>query len=190
MLAKCTFCGPDHNWYIRSTKGTGFIIFLLSPTGLVNELVAVHPNRCIPQVVCQFLNRPIAIASCEISFSTDPTYANLTNTDLANSTNIANVTVPLSTKLRPNTLYYYDVLAVGDSMPIRIKGNFTTGMFIIFFEHLQCMVQSLHGYITCVYVCTCKANCKGVVSPVNSRSSMQPRHYQYIKILTCVCVCV
>ena len=93
----------------------------------MNDLLAVHPNSCIPQVVCQFLNRTIAFASCQISFSTDPTYANLTNTDLANSTNIANVTVPLGTKLRPDTLYYYDVLAVGDSMPIRIKGNFTTG---------------------------------------------------------------
>ena len=117
--------------------------------------IAVHPDSCMPQVVCQFPSGPVAFASCQISFSTDPTYVNLTNADLANGTNITNVTVPLSTKLQPGTLYYYDVFAVGNSIPMRMQGNFTTGMFI---SLLNTCSGATAGYIhvrKCV--CMCKA---------------------------------
>ena len=130
------------------------LTILLSPSGLVNDLLAAHPNNCIPQVVCQFLNGPIAF---EICFSTNPTtYTNLTNTDSANGANFTNVTIPipLSIKLQTGTLYYFDVFADGDSMWIQTQGNFTTGMFVTFLNGYS---GAIAGYM---HVCTCKRSCE------------------------------
>jgi len=101
----------------------------------MNEAVAVHLDICVPEVICQFLDGPVAFASCAISFhlSTDPTYANLS----ANGTNITNLTVPLSMELQPNTLYHYDGLAVQDSMRIRVQGTLVSSTFITVFKYLQ-----------------------------------------------------
>ena len=103
----------------------------------MNEAVAVHLDICVPEVICQFLDGPVASASCAISFSTDPTYANLSTVDSANGTNIANLTVALSTELQPNTLYHYDGLAVQDSMRIRVQGTLVSSTLITVFKHLQ-----------------------------------------------------
>ena len=102
----------------------------LSPTGMMNEAVAVHLDICVPEVICQFLDGPVGSASCAISFSTDPTYANLSTVDSANGTSIANLSVLLSTELQPNTLYHYDGLAVQDSMRIRVQGTLVSSTFI------------------------------------------------------------
>ena len=98
---------------------------------MMNEAVAVHLDICVPEVICRFLDGPVASASCAISFhlSTDPTYVNLS----ANGTNITNLTVPLSTELQPNTLYHYDGLAVQDSMRIRVQGTLVSSTFITVF---------------------------------------------------------
>jgi len=69
----------------------------------MNEALTVHPDVCIPEIICQFLDGPIGLASCAISYSTDPTYASLSNVDSANGMNVTNLTVALSIELHPNT---------------------------------------------------------------------------------------
>ena len=76
------------------------------------------------EVTCQYLNGPVASATCTIQYGTDPTYANLPNTDSFNGTNVNNVTVPLSTPLQADTLYYYVVSSKG----VRVQGTFHSGM--------------------------------------------------------------
>jgi len=99
---------------------------------MMNEAVAVHPDICVPEITCQLLDGPIAFASCAISYSTDPTYANLSSFDSANGTTITNLTVTLSTMLHPNTQYYCAVHAVGVSMQIQVQGTLLTrGMLCI-----------------------------------------------------------
>ena len=100
----------------------------------MNEALAVHPDVCIPEITCQFLDGPVGFASCAISYSTDQTYANLSNVDSANGMNVTNLTVALSTELHPNTRYYYAVhAAVGDSIQIQVWGTlFVTGMLTAF----------------------------------------------------------
>ena len=101
---------------------------------MMNDALAVHPDICIREITCQFLDGPIAFGSCAISYSTDPIYTNLSSFDSANGINVTNLTVPLSTELHPNTRYYYAVhAAVGDSMQIQMRGTlFVTGMLTAF----------------------------------------------------------
>ena len=80
--------------------------------------VAVH------EVTCQFLNGPLTSATCTVQYGTDPTYVNLPNTDSSTGTNVDSVTVPLSTPLQANTLYYYVVFSMG----VRMQGIFSSGM--------------------------------------------------------------
>ena len=81
-------------------------------------------NVGVREVTCQFLNGPVTSATCTIQYGTDPTYVNLLNTDSSIGTNVDTVTVPLSTPLLRNTLYYY----VAFSMGVRMQGTFRAGM--------------------------------------------------------------
>ena len=119
------------------------ICISLSPAGMTNDAVAVHLDICVPEAICQYLYGPVASASCEIRFSTDPTYANLSTVDSANATNIINLTVPLSTEL-PDTLNYFDLLAVGDSIKTRIKDTINTSMLITSLNTYNCTIA---GYM-------------------------------------------
>ena len=78
----------------------------------------------VQEVTCQFLNGPVASATCTIQYGTDETNLNLTNTN--SSTNVNSVTVMLSEPLQPDTRYYYVV----SSMGVRMQGTFRTGMVI------------------------------------------------------------
>ena len=81
-------------------------------------------NVGVREVTCQFLNGPVASATCTIQYGTDPTYVNLPNTDSSTGTNVNSLTVPLSTPLQANTLYYYVVSSTG----VRMQGIFSSGM--------------------------------------------------------------
>ena len=76
------------------------------------------------EVTCQFLNGPATSTTCTIQYGTDPTYVNLTNTDSSTATNVKTVTVPLTTALQANTVYYYVV----SSMGVRMQGTFYSGV--------------------------------------------------------------
>ena len=94
------------------------------PLGSVNNLFNVTVDVGVPEVTCQFLNGPVSSATCTIQYGTDPTYGNLTNTDLSIGTNVNSVIVPLSTPLQADTLYYYVV----SSMGVRVQGTFHSGV--------------------------------------------------------------
>ena len=76
------------------------------------------------EVTCQFLNAPVTSANCTVQYGTDPTYVNLPNTDSSTGNNVNSITVPLSTALQVDTLYYYVV----SSMGVREEGTFRSGM--------------------------------------------------------------
>jgi len=76
------------------------------------------------EITCQFLNGLPTSATCTIQYGTNPTYENLPNTDSSTGTNVNSVTVPLSTPLQGNTLYYYVV----SSMGVHVQGTFRKGM--------------------------------------------------------------
>ena len=81
-------------------------------------------NVGVREVTCQFLNGSLTSATCTIQYGTDPSYVNLPNTDSSTGTNVNSVTVPLSTPLQANTLYYYVVFSMG----VRMQGIFSSGM--------------------------------------------------------------
>ena len=81
-------------------------------------------NVGVHEVTCQFLNGPVASATCTIQYGTDPTYVNLSYNDSSTGTNVNSLTVPLSTPLQANTLYYYVVFSMG----VRVQGIFSSGM--------------------------------------------------------------
>ena len=60
-----------------------------------------------------------------IQYGTDPTYVNLSNNDSFTGTNVNSLTVPLSTPLQADTLYYYVV----SSMGVRVQGTFHSGVY-------------------------------------------------------------
>ena len=76
-------------------------------------------------VTCLFLNGPVTSATCTIQYGTDPAYVNLPNTDSSTGTNVNSLTVPLSTPLQANTLYYYVV----SSMGVLVQGTFHSGVY-------------------------------------------------------------
>ena len=81
-------------------------------------------NVGVREVTCQFLNGPLTSATCTIQYGTDPTYVNLPYNDSSTATNVNSLTVPLSTPLQANTLYYYVVFSMG----VRMQGIFSSGM--------------------------------------------------------------
>ena len=86
---------------------------ILSPLGSTNNILNVTVDIGAREVTCQFLNGPVAFATCTIQYGTDPTYVYLPNTDSSTGTNVNSVTVPLSTPLQADTLYYYVVSSMG-----------------------------------------------------------------------------
>ena len=86
---------------------------LFVPIGSVNNLFNVTVDIGAREVTCQFLNGPLTSVNCTIQYGTDPTYVNLPNTDSSTGTNVNSVTVPLSTPLQADTLYYYVVSSMG-----------------------------------------------------------------------------
>ena len=101
----------------------------LFPLGSVNNLFTVTVDVAAHEVTCQFLNGPVSSATCTIQYGTDPTYVNLPNTDSSTGTSVSSVTVPFSTPLQADTLYYYVVSAMG----LRMQGTFHSGMSLICF---------------------------------------------------------
>ena len=92
--------------------------------GSTNNLLNVTVDVGALEVTCQFLNIPLTSATCTFQYGTDPTYVNLPNTDSSTGTKVNSVTVPLSTPLLTNTVYYYVV----SSMGVRMQGTFHSGM--------------------------------------------------------------
>ena len=92
--------------------------------GSTNNLFNVNVDVGALEVTCQFLNTLLTSATCTIQYGTDPTYVDLPNTDSSTGTNVNSVTVPLSTPLQVDTLYYYVV----SSMGVRMQGTFRSGM--------------------------------------------------------------
>ena len=92
--------------------------------GSTNTVFNVTVDVGAREVTSQFLNGPASSATCAIQYGTDPTYVNLPNTDSSTSTNVNSVTVPLSTPLQGNTVYYYVV----SSMGVRMQGTFHSGV--------------------------------------------------------------
>lgn len=76
------------------------------------------------EITCKFLNGPVTSATCSVQYGTDSTYVNLPNTDTSAGTNVNSVTVPLSTPLQADTLYYYVTSAMG----VRMQGMFRLGV--------------------------------------------------------------
>ena len=76
------------------------------------------------EITCQFLNGPVASATCTVQYGTDPTYVDLPNTDSSTGTNVNSVTVPLSAPLQADTDYYYVVSFMG-------QGMFQTGTYMV-----------------------------------------------------------
>ena len=95
-----------------------------NPLGSTNNILNVTVDIGAREVTCQFLNGPVASATCTIQYGTDPTYVNLPNTDSSTGTNVDSVTVPLSTPLQTDAFYYYVV----SSMGVRMQGTFHSGM--------------------------------------------------------------
>ena len=98
--------------------------FLFIPLlGSSNRILDVVADVGVPEITCQFLSGLVTSATCSIQYGTDPTYVNLPYTDSSNGTNVNNVTVPLSTALQGDTLYYYVVSSIG----LQMQGTFRTG---------------------------------------------------------------
>ena len=111
------------------------------------------------EVTCQFLNGPVASANCTIQYGTDPTYVNLPNTDSSTGTNVNSLTVPLSTPLLTNTVYYYVV----SSMGVRIQGTFRTGTYMIMNQISKYLVLYFCGINIVAFIHTMACNkCKTV----------------------------
>ena len=98
------------------------MVHVCPPLGSTNNIfnVTIDVEAC--EVTCRFVNGPVTSATCTIQYGTDPT--NLPNTDSSTGTNVNSVSVPLSTSLQTNTLYYYVV----SSMGVRMQGMFRSGM--------------------------------------------------------------
>ena len=122
------FLGHVHNRHIiRLLICRMFYVVMceyLSPLGSTNSVFNLTIDIGVREVTCQFLNGPVASATCTVQYGTDPTYVNLPNTDSSTGTNVNNMTVPLSTPLLTNTVYYYVV----SSMGVRVQGIFRSGM--------------------------------------------------------------
>ena len=97
------------------------------PLGSTNSVFNVTIDIGVREVTCQFLNGPLTSATCTIQYGTDPTYVHLPNTDSSTGTNVDSLTVPLSTPLQADTLYYYVV----SSMGVQMQGTFRTGTYMI-----------------------------------------------------------
>ena len=93
---------------------------LLDPT---NNIFNVAVEIGVPEITCHFLMGLVFSATCIIQYGIEPTYMNLTNMDSSTSTNVSSVTVPLSTPLQAENLYYYVV----SSMGVRMQGTFQRG---------------------------------------------------------------
>ena len=98
------------------------MVHVCPPLGSTNNIFNVTIDVEAREVTCQFVNGPVTSATCTIQYGTDPT--NLPNTDSSTGTNVNSVTVPLSTSLQGNTVYYYVV----SSMGARMQGMFCSGM--------------------------------------------------------------
>ena len=100
------------------------VSFIFCMIGSTNSIFNVTVDVGTRDVTCHFLNGPVSSATCTIQYGTDPTYENLPNTDSSTGTNVNSVTVPLSTPLQANPLYYYVVSFMG----VRMQGFFRSGM--------------------------------------------------------------
>ena len=94
-------------------------------TGSTNSILNLTVDVADHDVTCLFLNGPVTSATCTIQYGTDPTYVDLPNTDSSTGTNVNSLTVPLSTPLQANTLYYYVV----SSMGVLVQGTFHSGVY-------------------------------------------------------------
>ena len=100
------------------------ISFIFFVTGSTNSILNLTVDVADHELTCQFLNGPLTSATCTIQYGTDPIYVNLSNNDSSTGTNVNSLTVPLSTPLQANTLYYYVVFSMG----VRMQGIFSSGM--------------------------------------------------------------
>ena len=100
------------------------VSFTICAIGSTNSILNVTVDVAAREVTCHFLNGLVISATCTIQYGTDPTYVNLPNTDSSTATNVNTVTVPLSTPLQADTVYYYVV----SSMEVRMQGTFHSGV--------------------------------------------------------------
>ena len=100
------------------------MVHVCPPLGSTNNIFNVTVDVEAREVTCQFVNGPVTSATCAVQYGTDPTYVNLPNTDSSTGTNVNSVTVPLSTSLQTDTLYYYVV----STMRAQMQGMFRSGM--------------------------------------------------------------
>ena len=91
-----------------------------------------------PVAIFHLLNGPVTSVTCAIQYGTDPTYVNLPNNDSSIGTNVNTVTVPLSTALQADTLYYCLVSSMGAQM----QGTFRLGIVI----YIQIFYTSSFAY--------------------------------------------
>ena len=128
MLDMCLFGHVCSRKFESITRLIMYHVLLLcdsicsNPLGSTNNITVDIGAR---EVTCQFLNGPVASATCNIQYGTDPTYVNLPNNDSSTGTNVNSITVPLSTPLQADTLYYYVV----SSMGVRMQGTFRSGTY-------------------------------------------------------------
>ena len=83
-----------------------------------------------PVAIFHFLNGPVTSATCTIQYGADPTYVNLPNNDSSTGTNVNTVTVPLSTPLQADTLYYCLMSTIG----VQMQRTFRLGMVIYIYR--------------------------------------------------------
>ena len=107
--------------------------------------VTIDTGSRTPVAIFHFLNGPVTSANCTIQYGTDPTYMNLPNNDSSTGTNVNSMTVPLSTPLLADTLYYCLVSSVG----VQMQGTFRLGMliYIQIFYTSSCMHHILRMYL-------------------------------------------
>ena len=81
--------------------------------------------------------------TCTIDYGTDPSYTNLVYSDTS-STHDRATTITLSQDLQRDTIYYFIVSAESNSLCVRLRGRFRTGMVCCFrtFDGFTCTVNS------------------------------------------------
>ena len=153
MLDMCLFGHVCSRKFESITRLIMYHVLLLCdsicsyPLGSTNNILNVTVDIGAREVTCQFLNGPVASATCTIQYGTDPTYVNLPNTDSFNGTNVNSLTVPLSTPLQADTFYYYVV----SSMRVRMQGTFRSGMS----HSLFCRNFDRSTYLVCTLLRQC-----------------------------------
>ena len=101
----------------------------------MNDFAAVEVHHCDEhiEISCRSLTRFMGLTHCEIAYGTDstreylPFFASSEKMDLHTDL----ITVTLVQTLEINTTYYFNLTTKGESMTVRVLGNFETGKIIL-----------------------------------------------------------